>query len=319
MHPRIAAACVFALCVVGTTIAGIQGSGLRRLAAFGIITSTGDITVNGTTYSSAHARVTVNGHASDTSHLHVGQVVSIEGSIDTGETSAVADEISHVADLRGRVTAANPEQRTFSVLHRTVRTTDATVEESDSAVDVAVGDLVEVSGYANASGELVASRVAIRPQDSGAQLRGTIAALDRNAHTFQIGTLLVDYAAASIVGPLTEGRIVVVQGDATEQLLVAKRIDVVAPLGAPGEKGDLESIITSFASAADFELNGQQVIGDEKTIYKLHGGALGPNATVRVKGHFADDGALIADKVELMIDPAAATARSAKAKAYTPR
>lgn len=297
--PRFAAVCVLALCIVGTTIAGIQGSG-RRLAAFGAITSTGDITVNGTTYESAHAHVSVNGHASDRSHLHVGDVVTIDGSIDAGGTSAIADQISYVADLRGVITSMQAEAQTFSVLGRTVRTSSETIAEGESGAGIAVGQIVEVSGYPNAAGELVAARVTVQSQESSAQMRGTVAALDQHAHTFLLGALLVDYEAASVTGALRNGATVVATGDSADgaQMLVAERVDMIAPLGASGEKGDVAGIITSFSSAADFELSGQRISGDEKTKYVLRGGALGPDTIVHVKGRFRADGALLADKVE---------------------
>jgi hypothetical protein len=69
-------------------------------------------------------------------------------------------------------------------------------------------------------------------------------------------------------------------------------------LGAPGEKGDLEGIVTSFTSDAEFELNGVRVVGDERTRYVLRDTVLGPDTPVHVSGHFSAD-ALVADKVDV--------------------
>ncbi|MEP7244122.1 MAG: DUF5666 domain-containing protein [Gammaproteobacteria bacterium] len=299
---------------VKTTSAGIQGSGFRRLATFGVITSTGDITVNDIPYKSARSRVNINGHVSDESHLHVGQVVTIEGSIDPSETTAIADEISYNADLQGPITFASSDAQTLTVLGHTVRITASTVVEGQSSEGLSPGQLVEVSGYPNAAGEFVASRVSVDPHTTGAQVHGTVSALDQNAQTFLVGSLLVDYATANVAGLLAEDVDVVVQGGVSDgaHLLVANRVTVTPPLGRPGESVDLESIITSFASAAEFELNGWRIRGDEKTKYGLHGGTLGPNATVRVKGKFAADGTVIADKIDLV--PAK---KAAKRKAKT--
>lgn len=300
---------------VDTTSAGIQGSGFRRLATFGVITSTGDVTVNGTAYESARSRVYVNGYVSDKSHLHVGEIVSIEGSIDPSGTLAIADEIAYSADLRGRITSTDTDTLTFVVLDHRVRVTDSTLLAGGSSASLSVGQVVEVSGYPNAAGELVASRVSIEAQAAVAQARGAVAVLDQNAHTFLLGSLLVDYAKANVTGLLAEGVDVVVQGGTANgaSMLVASRISVPPPLGGPGDKADLESIITAFSSAADFELNGRRIRADERTVYSLHGGTLGPNVTVRVKGQFAPDGAVVADKVDLVSAPVTAHGKPATA------
>ena len=255
----------------------------------------------------------VDGRPSDRSALHSGQVVTIAGGIDVGDANAVADVISYIADVRGAIAAVDAGQRAFAVLGRTVRMTDSTVVDNGSAAALSVGARVEVSGYPNSMGELVATRVVSATQGSSAQLRGALAALDPNAHTFLLGTALVDYESATVTGALVEGGIVVVQGSAEGSAsLVADRVDVIPPLGTRRGKGDVESLITSYASAADFDLAGQHVIGDEKTTYVLHGGALGPDAMVRVKGRFADNGTLVADKVELLVVNAAPQAKAVK-------
>jgi hypothetical protein len=296
---RIAAACVVAAGVVATTSAGIQGSGFRNFAAVGVVTSVDDVTVNGTTYGSAHAHISINGKGGDKSQLHVGQVVEIEGSVDA--KGAIADQIWYAAEVRGVVTAANPGTRSFSVLGQTVRMTDDTVIDADSSTSAAIaaGAIVEVSGFPNAAGDIVASRVAVLQQSDSAQVRGVVAALDQGAKTFLIDTLLVDYDGARVDGHLQNGAIVLVQGDAAGGALLAQGVAVAAPLGSAGEKGDLEGLITSFASAAEFELNGQRVVGDEKTHYVLHGVALGPDVGVDVSGQFDERGVLVADKVQV--------------------
>ena len=232
----------------------------------------------------------------------MGQVVTIEGSIDPGGTLAIADEISYVADLQGPITSASSDAQTLVVLGHTVRVTASTVVEGQSSDGLSPGQKIEVSGYPNAAGELVASRVAVDPSTARAQVRGTVSVLDQNAHTFLVGSLLVDYATANVAGLLAEEVNVVVQGGVSDgaHLLVADHVTVRPPLGQAGESADLESIVTSFSSAADFELNGWQIRGDERTNYVLHGGTLGLNATVRVKGELAADGTLIADKIDLV-------------------
>jgi hypothetical protein len=313
---NLASGCFLALVLAGTTIAGIQGTGFRRVAALGVITSVGNITVNGTAYASDAAQVSVDGNGADTSQLHVGQVVRIDGSV-SADGAGIADEIAYVADVRGSITAVDPQARTFAVLGQTVRVTDETLVDDHVFTAwpsaLAVGALTEVSGFTDSAGQFVASRVDVLEHASTLQVRGPIQALDTHAHTFRINTLLVDYENAEVEGVLSERAIAVAQGDSANGLLRAQHVGVSAGLGVPGATGDLEGIVTSFASAADFEINGQRVVADEKTHFKLHGMTLGPDVPAYVTGRFDDAGTLVADKVDLKVKGAKTKDKAAKA------
>ena len=301
------------LAIAGTALAGIQGSGLRRVATFGRISAIGHITVNGVEYAAANARVSIDGVAADRGDLRVGQVVSINGSVDEGTGTGIADEVAFVGDVRGVITAVDREARTFTVLDQTVRIADETIIDA-AAASLSVGTSVEASGFGNSSGELLASRVDVNAAQPTAQVRGPATDLDAHGRTFRINQLLVDYDDAEIEGRLAEGATVVVQGEVDRAAggLHAERIDVPLQLGAPGEKGDVEGIITSFGSDADFEINGLRIIADEHTHYVLHGAPLGRDTPVHVSGRFTSD-ALLADKVEVRrAEPKELAARTAK-------
>jgi len=292
-----------ALAIGGTTIAGIQGSGLRRVATFGRITAVAPITVNGVEYAAMRARISIDGVGGYQRDLRVGQVVSLTGSVDESSGTGLADEISFVGDVRGVITAVDRASRTFTVLDQTVRVTDETIVDGApafAALNLRVGTAVEASGFANASGELLVTRIDTRVENAVAQVRGIAADFDRHGHTFRVNQLLVDYDDAEIEGLLAEGATVVVQGevDRGAGALHAERVDVPLQLGAPGQKGDVEGIVTSYASDAEFVLNGLRIVADENTRYVLHGVTLGPDVPLHVSGRFGV-GALVADKVEV--------------------
>lgn len=311
------AAALLTLCIGGTTIAGIQGSGLRSIKAVGRISAVGRLTVNGVEYFAADARVSMDGVAANGSDLRVGHVVTINGVVDMDTGTARADEISFVGDVRGVITAVDQDTRTFSVLDQTLRVTDQSLVDDATAastLDLQVGATVEASGFENSAGELVVSRVDTQAEAPTAQVRGALTDLDVHGHTFRINQLLVDYDDAEVEGRLSEGATVVAEGEAdgATASLLAERVDVLPQLGSPGEKGDVEGIITSFASDAQFEVNGLRVIGDEHTRYVIHGVALGLDTPVHVRGHFSANG-LIADKVDVRHDePKEAAAGKAK-------
>jgi Domain of unknown function (DUF5666) len=287
------ALCLLAIGIAGTTIAGIQGSGFVAMSV-GRITEPDSVTVNGVHYASDHAHIFIDGSPANGRPLRVGQVVRVHGRVSPDGTTGVADEVEFVSDVRGEITARNVQAGTFAVLAQTVRMDDETLIEGGSA-DLPVGTVVEVSGFANSAGEIVASRVDVQQGASPQQVRGTVAALDTNARTFLINTLLIDYDNAEVEGNLVDGAVVLVQSDSG--MLDVKRVKVLPAAGASGEKGNIEGVITSFASDAEFAVNGQRVVGDERTDYKLKGLTLGPDVFVEISGTF-EDGVLVADEVK---------------------
>lgn len=291
--------CVLAVGIVGTTSAGIQGSGFMTMSV-GTITGTnaGSIFVNGVEYSTVNARVTIDGNPASQALLHIGHIVTVNGTVNEDGAMGTADEIAFIGDVRGEIAARDAAAGTFSVLDQTVRITNDTVIEGSAALPV--GTVVEVSGFPNSAGELVASLVDVQGPANKGQLRGTVSGLDANAQTFLINSLLVDYANANVEGPLTEGATVVVRStsESAAGVLEARSVDVSSGAGAAGQKGNIEGLITSFASDADFQVGSQRVHGDERTNYILRGTTLGPDVAVQVFGTYAN-GVLNADKVKV--------------------
>lgn len=315
----IAALCLLTVGIAGTTIAGIQGSG-RTMASMGSILKVGNsVVLNGVTYSTSGATVSVDGAPGGLGQLDTGDVVTLNGSVN-GDGTAIAHEISYVGDVRGVITAQDPLAGTITVLNQVVRLgEDTVIDGALPLVGLVIGMPVEVSGFVNSSGELIASRVEVQGHAFKGQLRGTVTALDTNAHTFYINSLLVDYERAEVTAGLTEGAIVVVQSrsEVAPGMLVATSVSLQPALGADGQRGNIEGIITTFASDADFELNGQRVIGDEHTVYAPNGALLGPDVQVRVTGTFAA-GALRADRIEVSKKSAKAQAKASRAQGKKP-
>jgi len=67
------------------------------------------------------------------------------------------------------------------------------------------GTVVEVSAFANSAGELVASHIEAKAQNSGVQVVGPLQALDAARQTFRIKSLVIDYHSAQVEGVLAEG------------------------------------------------------------------------------------------------------------------
>lgn len=300
----VAAAMLLASCD-GIEVAGIQGSGSPAAAAVGPITGFGSVFVNGVEYATAGAQILIDDQPGAEAQLRAGQIVTIKGTVNPDGATGTASEVSFSADVEGPATQIDLTNNTFVVLGQTVRVTGSTL--FDPAIQPAdltgiqTGTLLEVSGFANAAGELVASRVDVETAGSNLQVKGAVESLDTTNQTFRINSLIVDYSASTTT-TLANGTVVKVQGTALASggALLATHIEVLPGLGAAANQHlDLAGIITSFTSASDFVVQGQHVVTDADTQLVLHGASLGVNVVVHVQGVVNASGMLLAKIVEV--------------------
>lgn len=291
-----------------TDLAGIQGSGSPSPAAataVGPITGFGSIFVNGVEYSTTGAQISVDGQAATEAQLGAGQVVDINGSVNSDGKTGTATKVTFNGDVVGPLTQVTTSTSTFLVLGQTVQLTASTIlDPSIQPADITglqPGTVVEVSGFADSTGVIVAYRVDVKTATSQLQVKGVIQNLDTAGHTFQINGLTVDDSSATITGTLANASTVVVQGTSLSSsgALLAMRIDVLSRGGTANEHADILGIITAFTSSADFVVNGQHVITNANTNFVLHNITLGPNVEVDVQGQFDSSGNLVAQQVQV--------------------
>jgi hypothetical protein len=303
-----ALACVLAACGGGESVAGIEGSGApvaTTVTTTGTITGFGSIFVDGVEYATSSAQIRIDDQSSTESQLRVGHVVTIKGQLNANGTSGTATDVAFNSDVRGPVTAIDIANKTLTVLGQTVRVADDTLlDEALQPAEISSlqpGASVQVSGFANAAEELVASRIDLPAANSDLRVRGKVKSLDVGARTFRVNALTVDFSGAAVTGSITEGVTVKVQGTAltTSGGLVATQVSVVSPpAGAANEKGQVEGFITTFTSTSDFVVSSQRVLTDSSTQFVLQGGTLAANVFVKVRGTYNASGALVASKVE---------------------
>jgi hypothetical protein len=299
---------VAALGAVRTT-AGIQGSGIRMFAAVGPITAagSGSVVVGGVEYSTAGAQVDVDGAPGMQSQLHVGDVVSIGGT-DFGRGprhDQTATSVAFSGNVRGAVSGVDVPSSTFFVLGQTVHVTPTTAFDpslqSAGLQGLQNGAELEVSGFSDAAGNIVATRVGTAGGSAVARVTGAVRDLNPTQMTFSINSLIVSYADAVVTGTLSEGAQVAVQGlqpAGPNGTLSAARVDLVIALQAhAGAEGRIEGLITDFPSANYFEVNGQPVTVDSHTHLHLHA-PLGLDVSVKVTGRFDSTGSLVAKQVQ---------------------
>lgn len=293
-----------------TDVAGIQGSGSPAPAAattttVGAISGFGSIFVDGVEYSTAGAQISMDGQAASEAQLNAGQVVTINGTVNSDGTTGTATQVTFNGDVQGPIASIDTSADTFVVLGQTVRVTTATLLDSSiqpsDITGMQAGAVVEVSGFVDSTGTIVASRVDLKSATNDFQVRGVAQALDGVAHTLQINGLTVDYSAATVTGSLANGSTVLVHGSSLSSAgaLLATRVEVLPGLGTTNnQRADIDGIITSFTSSSDFVVDGLHVTTDANTNFVLHGAALAANLEVDVQGQLNASGTLVAQKVQ---------------------
>ena len=292
------AAILLAVCGASTALAGIEGSG-KSVVAFGSITGFGSVFVNGVEYSTSGAQILIDGQPATQAQLNTGQAVTVLGTVNDDGTTGTATQVSFTSNVRGAITQLGVGG--FAVLGQTVLTTGSTIFGAGT-LPLRVGTPVEVSGFPDASGNIVASSVYLATT-SGFQVVGVVQGLDTNAHTFRINGLTVDYTGAQNVPTLANGSTVEVHGanlTANGTLVATDLALVPAIAGTAGEVGDLEGVVTSVLDLLDFIVDGQHVTIDLTTVV-LGGLSLVPGVVVDVKGVYDASGTLHATTIQILL------------------
>jgi hypothetical protein len=297
-------ACLFFTAADDTSVAGIQGTGSNAVA-YGRVTRFGSIFVNGVEYDTSGARFQIDDVATSQSQLRVGQVVTVRATVNEDGTAGAANEVSFSSDVVGPLVQVDLAGGTLVVLGQKIRLLGDTLLDANLPLGGIPGLLpginLRVSGFPNAAGELVASRIDLVPGATPeARVKGIVQALDTTRHTFRINAQTVDYSDVAPVGTLANGSAVSVRGSIPllQSSLRATRVEVVSGLGGvANELGQIEGLITAFNTNSDFTVGIQRVATDANTQFILNGAALGPNLAVDVKGVFNAAGVLQASEV----------------------
>ncbi len=294
----------------------------------GVITGFGSVFVNGVEYETDSASVSVDGQPSLEDQLEVGMVVTLTGQEGANGTG-VASAITFDDDVEGPVTMAYDSlSGSIEVLGQTILITAQTVyedEASDATVldiaSLAVGQVVEISGFRNTNGEIFATRIELKKNSLGSgdeiEVKGVIASVDTAASTFTIGGQVISYAAttvfddlagidASSVGLLVEAKSN--QPLDNNGVMIADKIELEdgdenkIDDSDEGEEIEMQGMVTNAPQTNDagtiVEINGQQVLITDSTEFE-HGSLddLIAATNVEVEGDVVN-GMLVAEEIE---------------------
>ena len=293
---------------------GIGGTGIT----IGAISGFGSVIVNDVYYGTNETKVFLNGVLLEgqgdsvvLSNLAIGMVVRIESRYQP-DGSAEAQRIYFTGSLNGPVQSITPidsKVKILSILGQSVIVDDQTHFENTNFDEIAVGDVVEVSGWPNADGQLRATYAGkiTDPPTSGSEvmIKGTVTESISDQRLFRINQLIVDMIELDDAVEVPDvGQLVMVYGDLDNNgILVAGKLEIENELGVEdSENVEIEGIVTQVpvlpAVDYDFILGSTKIKTDEATNFVgLTIDDIMPGARLLVEGTLSQ-GVLLADEVK---------------------
>jgi len=331
-HILLASAVSMSVISCGASIvaAGISGTGIGPGTVFGVITGFGSIFVNGVEYEIDNASFDIDGNTVDNSKpnlgLGIGMVVKLEVD-DNGDGTGVATNVFYDDSIEGPVASviADPSGdlnlKQIVVFGQTViiNATTTTFEgvsfEDDPAnlnlpAGVAVGDVVEVSGFLAQDGSILATRVEKRSSlssgnDVEVELRGTISGLTPDV-SFSLAGVTIHITQPFELKDLTalaNGQFVEVKGlYQPDGSVIAQEIELEGDsqddISNSSGAVSLQGFVTTAFNSSNQKLAVNAVLVDASAISSALTSLLVSGLEVEVKGTMKD-GELIADKIEI--------------------
>jgi hypothetical protein len=298
------------LTIIAMVLAGCSSSGgggtppARKAASKGVITGFGSVFVNGVEYDSVGASVTMDDLSSAESELQIGMVVTVNGSIDGSGATGTASSISFADNLEGPVSGIfSPASGTLVVMGQTVKVDGSTMYQNiNDASLLALNDLVEVSGFPDANGVILATRiekksVLFSAGSTTVELKGIVSNVTGSA--FSINALSVNASGVTWPASLANGSFVEVRGTlaAAGGPMTATFLELEPSFAAgEGEHVEVEGIVTDYVSLSSFKVNGVPVDGSA-----LGAVTIANNMKIEVEGTMVN-GVLVAGKSEIELE-----------------
>jgi hypothetical protein len=305
----IAAALLLAACGGGGGGSDQPASvGADPVMTVGAISGFGSVHVNGVRFDTSGAQITLDGQPGSEAQLRVGHVVRIDGTRSRDGREGRASSIALDDAVQGPVQSIDAAAVTLVVLGQRVQVDGLTSFDDRfqpaSLAGIAVGALVEVSGFRDAQGVIHATRIEPKDANDAFEITGTVANHDAVARRFDIGTLTVDYSAAQLDdlpgGAPQNGLLVEVKGGTLDAngVLRATRVEGKRDGMDDDRDAEVEGLITRFVSVTDFDVGGRPVTTTSGTRFEDGTSAdLALGVRVEVEGDIRN-GVLIAEKVK---------------------
>ena len=251
---------------------GIGGTGITS----GTITGFGSVFVNGIEFETGSSRFDVDDdNTASQDDLDIGMVVTVVGTVNGDGVSGNAVSIVYDDEVEGPI-ANNPVEdadmttKTFIVFDKPVIVDkDATVFSATDYASLSRNDIVEISGFFDGGGTLVATWIEKQGElllgSSEVEIKGTVSGFT-DLDSFTLGGVTVMFDGATDLsdipgGVIANGQYVEVKGVLnTATAIFARRIELEEEGFEDSEDAvSIEGLVADFNGLGDFKVNGQRV------------------------------------------------------------
>lgn len=291
---------------------GIGGTGIST----GPITGFGSIFLNGVKYDIDTAElIREDMPAATQDEFSIGELITIVGSKSADGKTGTAQQVIFSSAVKGEITKASSDNKTMEVLGQPVTTDKLTILVGRKQLtDFNAGEFVEISGYRNSFGQLVATAIKfISPTfvagNSEQKLRGVVQQISTETGQLQINGLIIDYSNAILQDfgdslPVESAHIQVTSQQAVaESILAADMLTLITQEAVQADQGDyveIEGIVTRKVDETHFYLGSQLVVLTPDTQQAQSGPFnLEEGDKVKVKGIISEDYSLVTENVSL--------------------
>jgi hypothetical protein len=299
----------------GCSSGGTEGgpSGARTVGAVKSVTGS-EVTVGSASFDTSGSTMSGD-EIIGVDEIQAGMIVAVDA-----DESGHAEDIDYDAEVEGIVDSIGAGMMVVMGQNVDISQNPTFVNELNTDSDInniPVGAMVEVSGYADGMGNILATYVKLEDHmadvDDDMELEGIITSLDMENGTFMIGGQIIYYDPTMIELVLEDGLNVEVDimmqanGD-----LHAVEIEIEDDYGE-GEEGhgvEIEGMVTSEPDVDGiFSINGQMVkLGDYVEYQEgLSQDSMVYGTILDVEGNLDADGVLIIKQVEAPYDALAST------------
>jgi len=294
-----------------------------------VFTSIADFVVNDQSITTTNETIFKGGHSSD---LALGVEITVRGSIVDGAFVAAVIRVAQDTEIKieGLVQSTDLDTNSIVILGNAVFTDEYTrfIDDSEDderrfrVDDILIGDKVSIKAFDN-EGQLLASQVKrkktvneVDDDTETTELEGKVS--DITAPTFSVNGVTVKVTEASVIespnsseltsseffSTITNDTEVEVEGIPQDDgSLLALEIEIESKENDSGVVEpfvELKGIIDSFDSVEAFTVNGHSITTNLFTRYEDgNPDLLAMGIEVKVKGHQAEDGTIVAKKIEI--------------------
>jgi len=223
----------------------------------GRITAFGSVYINGVEYETNGTNIIIDGQSAQESDLKVGMIITLHGS-DNG-ANGNATSISFTDELEGFVMSNDPTGGLVVMGYTIITDTQTNFEGFTLLTELAVNDVVEISGYPDGNGNIHATFIEKKTQyqsGSEVEVKGIVSGLVPDT-SFTLGSLTIDITNADTTEApnLADGMYVEVKGTSAPiaGVFAATKVEMEDD-GIDGDEGDeieVEGILNAIDTTAN--------------------------------------------------------------------